>query len=82
MLMSDDTGLYGETKKIFLNIFGPEVAKQLDNFQDPKKYPKDFLDQSKFFLSRLMGDQVAEIKLKSLYEKYIKNKADKIKRGK
>jgi len=79
--MKKTENLYNETKNIFLNIFGPEVAKQLDNFQDPKKYPKDFLDQSKFFLSKLMGDQVAEIKLKSLYEKYIKNKTYKIKRG-
>ena len=72
--MSDDTGLYGKTKKIFLNIFGPEVAKQLDNFQDPKKYPKDFLDQSKFFLSKLLGERMAEEKLLNLYKKYAKSK--------
>lgn len=63
--------LKDEAKKIFLDIFGPEVARQIDSFEDSKKYPKDFLDECKFFMTKLMGEEVAEKKFQPLYQKYI-----------
>lgn len=74
-------GLKEDAKKIVLDILGDEVAKQIDNFEDPEKYPKDFLDECKFFIAKLMGEEAAETKFKPLYEKYIKLNQIKIKKG-
>lgn len=67
-------GLYEDAKKIFLDLLGPEVAKQIDNFEDPRKYPKEFLDECTYFLSKLIGEKSAKEKLLPLYKKYIKKK--------
>jgi len=61
-----------EARKIFLDLFGPEVAKQLDNFDDPQKYPEDFLNECTYFLAKLIGEKSAKKKLLPLYEKYAK----------
>jgi len=61
-----------DAKKIFLNLFGPEIAKQIDNFEDPNKYPKEFLEECTYFLSKLIGEKPAKEKLMPLYKKFKK----------
>lgn len=51
-------------------VLGKESAEQIvKNFDDPKKYPKDFLDEYLYFMQRLIGDAV-EKKVSPLYKKY------------
>jgi hypothetical protein len=69
--------LKAEVKDILSGLFGPEVAKQVDNFENPNSYPKDFLDQSVYFLGKFIGEDAARKKLEPLYKKY----AADIKRG-
>jgi hypothetical protein len=61
-----------DAKQIFISFFGAELAMQLDNFEDPRKYPKDFLDECTHFLGNLIGMGNAKIKLENLYVKYAK----------
>jgi len=61
-----------EAKKIFQDLLGEEVAKQLNGFSDPKKYPKDFLDDCVYFLSKFIGEEAAKKKFELLYKKYTK----------
>lgn len=70
--------LYDDAKKIFLELFGPELAKQLDNFENPEKYPKDFLDECTYFLSKLIGEDASKAKFQPLYKKYLKTKYNKV----
>ena len=70
-------GLYEDSKKIIMDILGEEVAKQLDNFEDPEKYPEDFLNECIYFLSKLIGDETAKSKFQPLYKKYIKTKSNR-----
>ena len=65
-------GLQEDVKKLFLELLGPEVAKVIDTFEDPKKYPKDFLEECQFFLEKILGKEVAEAKIQPIYEKYFK----------
>jgi len=51
---------------------GPLISKQLDNFDNPEKYPKDFLDECAYFLGRFIGETAAKNKLEPLYKKYAK----------
>ena len=62
--------LKDEVKDIFSSLFGPEIAKQVDNFEKPDIYPKDFLDQSAYFLGKFIGEDTARKKLEPLYKKY------------
>jgi len=64
--------LKDEAKSILEKLLGPEVAKQVDNFDDPEKYPKDFLDECVYFLSRLIGEETARKKFEPLYRRYVK----------
>lgn len=64
--------LQEEAKKILFDTFGSEVAKLTGRFENPEKYPKDFLDQCTFFLAQLVGEEVANQKFQSLYKKYVK----------
>jgi hypothetical protein len=59
-----------EVKKVFTELFGPEVAKQVDRFDKPEDYPKDFLDECVFFLGKFIGDNAAKRKFEPLYKKY------------
>ncbi|MCJ7816730.1 MAG: hypothetical protein MUP55_02630 [Candidatus Aenigmarchaeota archaeon] len=59
-----------EAKSIFSQLFGPEVAKQVDRFDKPENYPKDFLDECVFFLGKLIGEDAAKRKFEPLYKKY------------
>ena len=59
-----------EAKGIFTELFGPEVAKQVDKFDKPEDYPKDFLDDCVFFLGKFLGEDTAKRKFESLYKKY------------
>ncbi len=65
-------GLYNDTKELLLNMFGPDIAKQVDVFEDPEKYPKEFLDECEFFLSKLIGEEATLEKIRPLYKKYVK----------
>ena len=67
-------GLYEDARKIISDLFGEEVAKQLDNFENPKKYPKEFLEECIYFLSKLIGEKSAREKFLPLYKKYIQKK--------
>ncbi|MEM5778321.1 MAG: hypothetical protein QXD43_02035 [Candidatus Aenigmatarchaeota archaeon] len=68
--MEDD--IKSEAKKIFLRLFGPEIAKQVDNFEDPNKYPKEFLNDCTYFLTKLIGEESAKENLMPLYKKIAK----------
>jgi hypothetical protein len=61
-----------EAKSIFERLFGPEVARQLDTFDDPGKYPEDFLEECVYFLGKFIGEEAAKKKLEPLYRKYSK----------
>lgn len=65
-------GLGNEMKKIFEELLGPDVAKQLDNFDDPEKYPEDFIEECTHFMAELIGAESAEEKLGALSKKYLK----------
>ena len=67
-------GIYEDSKKIFLDVFGQEVAKQLDGFDKPDKYPEDFLEECTYFLSKLVGENAAKEKFQPLYKKYCEQK--------
>jgi len=73
-------GLREDAKKIILDLLGEEVAKQLDNFENPEKYPKDFLNECIYFLSKLIGEETAKAKFQPLYKKYIKTESKKLKK--
>lgn len=64
--------LKDEVASILKNLLGPGIAKQLDNFDDPAKYPNDFLDECTYFLGQFIGDEAAKKKMEPLYKKYIK----------
>lgn len=66
-------GLLEEAKEILAEAFGKEVADQLDNFDDPNKYPKEFIDECIFFLAKIAGPEVADKKFAPLVKKYMKS---------
>ena len=53
-------------------MFGEEVSRQLDSFENPEKYPKDFLNECAYFLGKLIGRDAANEKMRYLYKKYLK----------
>jgi hypothetical protein len=63
--------LRDEARRVFSELFGPEVAKQVDNFDKPEEYPKEFLDECTFFLGKLIGDDAAKKKFEPLRKKYL-----------
>lgn len=63
-------GLYEDVKAILTELLGEDGAKVLENFEDPKLYPKDFLEEVKHFLSDLLGEKEADEILESIYKKY------------
>jgi len=65
-------GIREDVKKIFAEILGPEFVDVVDNFENPEKYPKDFLEECKYFLEKIIGKEAAEKNLQPLYEKYLK----------
>ncbi len=65
-------GLKEDAKKMFEELLGPQVARQLDNFEDPVRYPDDFLNECEHFLSELIGKDAAEKKMDLLRKKYEK----------
>ncbi len=70
-------GLKEEAKAIFEGLFGSEIAKQLDSFDNPEKYPTDFIEECTTFLGKFIGDEAARKKLKPLANKYVKKEARK-----
>ncbi|MEM5812697.1 MAG: hypothetical protein QW286_03190 [Candidatus Aenigmatarchaeota archaeon] len=61
-----------EVRKIFQELFGPELAKEVDKFDDPELYPNDFLEECEYFLEKLIGKEAARKRTGPLYKKYIK----------
>ncbi|MCX6817397.1 MAG: hypothetical protein NTU57_00895 [Candidatus Aenigmarchaeota archaeon] len=61
-----------EAKSVFDKLLGSVVSEQLKNFDDPEKYPKDFLDECTDFLGKFIGVCAAKKKMDPLYRKYIK----------
>jgi hypothetical protein len=70
-------GLKEEAKSIFESLFGSEIAKQLDSFDNPEKYPMDFLEECTTFLGKFIGEEAARKKLEPLNKKYMKKKERK-----
>ncbi len=69
--------LHEEVKKLFLELLGEEFAKVIDTFENPKIYPKDFLDECKYFLEKIIGKEAAEERVEPIYEKYVKVKRER-----
>ena len=63
-------GLKEDIKKIFLDLFGPDVANQVERFEDPERYPQDFLEECIFFLAEFVGEQAATSLLQPVVSKY------------
>lgn len=61
-----------EAKAILNKLLGSIVSEQVDTFDDPEKYPNDFLDECTDFLGRFIGQNAARKKLEPLYKKYVK----------
>ncbi len=61
-----------EAKELLNRLLGSVVSEQVDGFDDPEKYPKDFLDECGDFLGKFIGQDAAKKKLEPLYKKYIK----------
>ncbi|MBU4452555.1 MAG: hypothetical protein ABIF85_01520 [Nanoarchaeota archaeon] len=61
-----------DAKKIIEEIGGELVAKQVYLFDDPRKYPADFLEECTHFLGDIIGQESAEKKFGPLYKKYMK----------
>jgi hypothetical protein len=74
MKRGKNTELKDDARKIFLDLYGTEVAKQLDNFENPREYPKDFLEECTYFLSKLIGEKSAKERLLPLYKKYVQKR--------
>lgn len=70
--MNDE--LKRDIKELFLKIFGPRVAKVVDEFDDPKRYPEEFTKECFFFLSKLMGKEKALNLLLPILKKHFKKK--------
>ena len=66
-----------EAKGIFSELFGPEVAKQVDKFENPEEYPKDFLEECVYFLGKFIGEDAAKKKFEPLYKKYVEKVKEK-----
>jgi len=69
-------GLKEEAKSIFESLFGSEIAKQLDSFDNPEKYPQDFLEECTTFLGKFIGDDAAKKKMDPLSRKYLKQEPE------
>ncbi len=61
-----------DVRQVILKLAGPKAASIVDTdaFDNPQKYPEDFLNEAAYFLSRLVGERAAERKLEPLYKKY------------
>jgi hypothetical protein len=70
-------GIKEDAKAIFESLFGSDIAKQLDSFDNPDKYPKDFLEECTTFLAKFVGEEAARKKLEPLAKKYAGGDAEK-----
>ncbi|MFH1237319.1 MAG: hypothetical protein V1648_02845 [Candidatus Aenigmatarchaeota archaeon] len=69
---ADTMALKDEAKSLFDKMLGSVISDQLKNFDNPEKYPKDFLDECTDFLGKFIGSDAAKKKMDPLYRKYIK----------
>lgn len=64
-------GLFEDARAGLGELLGAEGAEEvLRTFDDPHKYPKDFLEEYLFFMAKLVGEEAAKRKAAPLYEKY------------
>ena len=63
-------GIKDDAKKLVRDMLGPEIAEQLDNFSDPQKYPKDFINECVYFIGKFIGEEAARKRLKFIADKY------------
>ena len=70
--MADKKGpsMREDFRSIFQGLFGSDVAKQVDGFDNPDKYPTEFMEECTDFLGKLIGRDAAMKKLEPLYKKY------------
>jgi len=68
--MLKKSGLAKDVEKICIELCGEEVAKQIVNFDDPGKYPKDFVEETIYFISRLVDPVLVKNKFKPVLKKY------------
>lgn len=61
-----------EVKDIFIKLFGAEIAKVVDTFDDPKRYPKEFMEECIYFLEKLIGRERALELLLPIFKKHFK----------
>ena len=80
MKKAKNTELKNDARELFLGLFGTEATKQIDNFEDPIKYPKDFLDECNFFMAKMIGEYAAKRKMQPLYRRYLKINSNKNKK--
>jgi len=59
-----------EVKSILEKTIGNEAAKAMDAFEDPEKYPDDFLNEAVSFLAKFIGEEAAKKRFESLFKKY------------
>ncbi|MCX8178732.1 MAG: hypothetical protein N3D75_02815 [Candidatus Aenigmarchaeota archaeon] len=59
-----------EAKNIIKQIVGEEAAEMINKFSDPKRYPKEFLEDCIYFLAKFVGEEAARERFSKLYKKY------------
>lgn len=69
MVLKDDA------TKIIIELLGRSVENSLNGFDDPEKYPKEFLDECTYFLGKMIGEENARKRFEPLYKKYVKGNA-------
>ncbi|MBU5690058.1 MAG: hypothetical protein QXM68_03355 [Candidatus Aenigmatarchaeota archaeon] len=60
-----------EAKNIIKQAVGNEAAEMVNKFSDPKRYPKEFLEDCIYFLAKFVGEDAAREKFAKLYKKYV-----------
>ncbi|MFH1249210.1 MAG: hypothetical protein V1660_03590 [archaeon] len=67
-------GLKEDSEGIIRELFGEEISKAVEGFDDPRRYPDDFIEECIYFLGQLIGEGIAKKKFMPLIERYSKNK--------
>lgn len=62
--------LYDDIAKILKKFIGNESIEVISKFEDPDSYPNEFLDESIYFLSRIIGEKESLIIFDQIIKKY------------
>ncbi len=63
-------GLKEDVVSVCIELCGKDFAKQIDSFDDPDKYPKDFVEEAIYFVSKLVNPEIVKKKFKPIIKKY------------